>query len=220
MSINHLIKTQKIEEVLHFTTNNGIVGILATGFLRSRFKLSEDQFLQHILFPNAAIRPEEAECFDKSNNWLDYVNLSISEINSRYFQVSGKWHGAKDVWWGILAFDPVIMEHEGVYFATTNNSYEYCKRGGGVEGFNALFSPLIQRKPPSWKVLRLNRLDNLPTCEQAEVLYPQKVSTQFLKTIYVADESSHDAVVGWLLEFNLPHVNVVISEKKFKGIPN
>lgn len=219
MSIDHLIKEKEIEEVLHFTTNNGIVGILATGYLRSRFKLSEDQYLQHILFPNSSNRPEESIYFDKKENWLNYINLSISEINSRYFQVSDRWHNTKNVWWGILAFDPVIMGHDGVYFATTNNSYDYCKRGIGVDGFNALFASLIKCKP-NWNILRIRRSNKLPTCEQAEVLYPQRISTKFLKTIYVSDESSHDAVFGWLLEFNLPNVNVVISEEKFKGMPN
>lgn len=219
MNIKDLITAKKIEEVLHFTTNNGIVGILATGYLRSRFRLTEDQLLEHILFPNAATRPEEASHFDKSENWLDYVNLSISEINSRYFQVSGRWHGAKNVWWGILVFDPVIIEHEGVYFASTNNSYNYCKRGQGVEGFNALFAPSIQCKV-DWRILRKNRLDKLPTCEQAEILYPEKISTQFLKKIYVANESDHDAVLGWLREFDLLNVKVIISKEKFNGMPN
>lgn len=180
MSIKNLIAEKEIEEVLHFTTNNGIVGILATGYLRSRFSLSEDQLLQHILFPNAAIRPEESSYFDKSENWLDYVNLSVSEINSRYFQVSGRWHDTKNVWWGILVFDPVIMEHEGVYFATTNNSYSYCDRGQGVEGLKALFVPSIRCKV-GWTILRGNRVDKLPTCEQAEILYPQKIPSKFLK---------------------------------------
>ncbi|MDO7494073.1 DarT ssDNA thymidine ADP-ribosyltransferase family protein [Acinetobacter baumannii] len=219
MSLKKLIESKRIEEVLHFTTNNGIVGILATGFLRSRFKLSEDQYLEHILFPNAAVRPEESICFDKKENWIDYVNLSISEINSRYFQVSGKWHNTKNIWWGILAFDPIIMEHDGVYFATTNNSYDCCKRGCGVNGLNALFSPVVQRKT-NWNVHRGNRSDKLPTCEQAEVLYPQKVSTQFLRTIYVADEDHYDAVEGWLLEFDLQNVKVLICKEKFHGMPN
>jgi len=219
MNLNKLIEAKKIKEVLHFTTNNGIVGILATGFLRSRFKLAEDQYLEHILFPNAAFRPEESISFDKKENWIDYVNLSISEINSRYFQVSGKWHNTKNIWWVILAFDSVIMEHDGVYFATTNNSYDCCKRGSGVSGFNALFSPLVQRKT-TWNVQRGNRSDQLPTCEQAEILYPQKVSTQFLRTVYVTDESHCYAVLGWLLEFDLQNVEVVISKEKFKGMPN
>lgn len=218
-SIADLIQEREIKEVLHFTTNNGIVGILTSGYLRSRYKLSDDQFLEHILYPNASSRPEDSIDFDKKENWIDYVNLSISEINTRYFKVSGQWHKAKDIWWGILAFDPTIMEHDGVYFATTNNSYEHCERNQGGNGFNALFSSPIKCKG-IWQISRMGRPNQLPTCEQAEVLYPQKISSRYLKTIYVSNESNYDAVVGWLLEYNVLDVNVIISEEKFRGMPN
>jgi hypothetical protein len=220
MTISSIIKNRGITELLHFTTNNGVVGSLAKGAVLSRHRLPQDQYLEHILRVNAVTRPEESESFDKSKNWLDYVNLSISEINSRYFGVSNKWHQSKDLWWAILAFDSVLMTHSDVVFATTNNSYDQCLRKDGAQGLERLFSDVIRRKSPNWSVSRGGRAPNLPTCEQAEVLYPGAVSCSFLRRIYVQDNMSHDVASGWLAEFGIKDVSVVISRAKFTGKPN
>jgi hypothetical protein len=219
MTIEHIIAERGIRELLHFTTNRGVVGTLASKALLSRFRLPQDKYLEHVLHVNAAVRPEAAEFFDKSQNWLDYMNLSISEINNRYFQVSERWHRGADVWWGILAFDPQIMTHDGVVFATTNNSYNRCLRQCGVAGLEALFVPHIHRKD-TWSVFRGLRQSPLPTCEQAEVLYPQAVSTAFLRRIYVREDDHHDQASGWLREFGFHHVEVILSPQKFAGKPN
>ena len=220
MTIAARIAAHEIRELLHFTTNRGIVGTLASGALLSRHRLSKEKHLEHILHVNAANRPEAEEFFDKSQNWLDYVNLSVSEINRRYFDVSQRWHLDKDVWWGILVFDPVIATHPDVEFATTNNSYDCCKRAPGAAGLDALFAPLIARKSPNWSVHRGIRAAELPTCEQAEVLYPAAVPIEFLKRIYVREEDQHDQASGWLGEFGFPKVEIVLSRRKFDGKPN
>lgn len=219
MTITDAIASREISEVLHFTTNRGIVGTLASHVLLSRDRLPQEKYLAHVLHVNAATRPEAATFFDKSQNWLDYVNLSISEINARYFKVSNRWHHDSDVWWGIMAFDPQIMTRDGVVFATTNNSYDLCIREGGIEGFERLFAPKVRRKP-GWTALRGSREPRLPTCEQAEVLYPWGVSTDFLRRIYVREEEHHDQASGWLWEFGLREVEVVLSPEKFVGRPN
>ncbi len=132
MTISTILAEREITEVLHFTTNKGLVGSLAERYLMSRYLLPASKYLQHVLHVNSAIRPEEAAYFDKSQNWLDYVNLSISEINRRFFDVSLRRHKDADIWWAILSFDAEIMTHEGVFFATTNNSYDdECLRAGG-----------------------------------------------------------------------------------------
>ncbi len=219
MTIADEIRCRGIGEVLHFTTNRGIVGTLASQALLSRHRLPREKYLQHVLHVNSAVRPEAADFFDKSQNWLDYVNLSISEINNRYFAVSQRWHVNDDVWWGILSFDAEVMTHDGVVFATTNNGYERCLRQAGTDGLNALFTPTIRRKE-SWRAIRGNRPPNLPTCEQAEVLYPGELSTEFLRRIYVREDDHHDQARGWLREFGLREVEVVISPNKFLGRPN
>ena len=220
MTIKRVLQERGITEMLHFTTNRGIVGTLASRALSSRYRLPADKYLEHILHVNAANRPESEAFFDKSQNWLDYVNLSISEINVRYFGVSQRWHVNRDVWWGILSFDPVIATHEGVVFATTNNSYDRCLRAGGSHGLEALFAPVIERKSPKWSVNRGRRGVALPTCEQAEVLYPGAVPATYLRRLYVREEDHHDLASGWLAEFGFPGVEVVLSDEKFAGKPN
>lgn len=217
--VRDIIQSRGIQEVLHFTTNRGIVGTLASHALLSRHRLPQEKYLEHVLHVNAAVRPEAAAFFDKSQNWLDYVNLSISEINRRYLTVSKRWHDDRDVWWGILSFDAEIMNHDGVIFATTNNSYDQCVREGGEAGLEKLFANRIVRKN-GWAASRGQRAPELPTCEQAEVLYPGAVDTAFLRKIYVEDEEHHDQASGWLREFGHQGVQVEISPLKFAGKPN
>ncbi|QNP61145.1 DarT ssDNA thymidine ADP-ribosyltransferase family protein [Paenacidovorax monticola] len=220
MTILEEIQKRGIVEILHFTTNKGIVGTLAKKALLSRHRLPQDEYLEHVLHVNASVRPEGAEFFDKSQNWLDYVNLSISEINRRYYDVSQRWHENSDIWWGILSFDSNVMSHDSIIFTTTNNAYTpYCSRQPGVEGLRALFSPIIQRKQ-DWFARRGMRAQNLPTCEQAEILYPGALSTDFLRRIYVKEGDHHDQACGWLREFGLSHVEVTIDPTKFIGCKN
>lgn len=225
MSLHEEITNRGITEVLHFTTNRGLIGSLASQSLLSRPLLGEDAYLRHVLQLNSTVRPEEAALFDKTEDWLRYVNLSISEINRRFLDASRKWHNNNDVWWCILAFDPVIMTHNGVWFTTTNNGYDQCQRAQAKAGFDALFVPSIRRKQRSynrnpWNVQRLTREPSLPTCEQAEVLYPESLSLEHLTTVYVEKAEYHDIVVGWLQDFNYSNVKVFILPQKFIGKQN
>lgn len=219
MTIEAQIDSRGIEEVLHFTTNRGLVGALATGALLSRRQLPREQYLLHILHSNALTRPEERPYFDKERDWLDYINLSLSEINTSYFRFSGGWPHNQGLWWAILSFDSTIMTHADVYFATTNNAYPYCSRQMGASGFQALFSPTIKRKD-GWTAIRGARPAHLPTCEQAEVLYPSRLSLDFLKRIYVRTGEDEDRVRGFLREFDKAEVPVIVGDRKFAGAPN
>lgn len=213
------IKHREISEVCHFTTNRGLVGMLAEGKLLSRRGLPKKSYLMNVAFPNAKYRPEDSAQFNKDKDWLDYVNLSISEINAYFFNVSKRWHKDADVWWAICAFDAEIITHNGVYFATTNNKYGGCIRSDGVEGLEALFAPLIRREP-TWVVSRRDRSNSLPTCQQAEVLYPGHVEMSHLRRVYVETDEHSDTVRGWLREFGFKGVEVQVSPEKFLGRPN
>lgn len=219
MTVQQVISDREIESALHFTTNRGLVGTLAMKSLLSRRKLSDENYLEYVLHVNSAKRPEAATDFDKSKNWLDYVNLSISEINTRYLSVSRRWHNNVDVWWCILDFDSDIMTHDHVFFSTTNNSYALCERNEGADGLEALFADKIRRKQ-GWAVWRGSRPSHLPTCEQAEILYPRAVSTEHLRRIYVEEDDHQDLALGWLQDFGLNGVDVVVSAQKFGGNPN
>ena len=119
----------------------------------------------------------------------------------------------------ILSFKKEILDHPGVYFSTTNNVYSETIRAKDVDGLEALFTDSTARKQ-GWTVKRLSRGNNLPTCEQAEVLYPNPLRLSDLQTIYVTDEDHSDLVEGWLTYYKVPNVSVMIDASKFKGQPN
>jgi ssDNA thymidine ADP-ribosyltransferase, DarT len=218
------IQQRKISEVLHFTTNRGLTGSLVSRSLLSRPLLNKDAYLRHVLKLNSAVRPEESTLFDKTEDWLRFVNLSISEINRRFLDVSRRWHTNADVWWCILSFDSAVMTHGDVWFATTNNAYPDCRRGQGQAGFAALFEPKVLRKQAGfngpWYAVRGSRAAHLATCEQAEVLYSERLSLDHLRIVYVEQPEHCDAVVGWLSEFGYASVSVVIDRQKFLGSQN
>jgi hypothetical protein len=177
-SIADVVNSHGITEVLHFSTNHGLTGILAEGAVLSRQRLPESEYLEHVYKPNASVRKDRA--------WLDYVNLSISRINTEFFGHSTRWHADQDVWWCALAFDPAIMSHDGVVFATTNNMYSGCRRAGGKDGLENLFAPTVERWPGNTATRASSMPDSWTTCHQAEVLYPERLSCEHLLRVYVA----------------------------------
>lgn len=211
MSIEEVIKKRGITEVLHFTTNLGLLGTLHSKALKSRKRLGTDAQLAYIFSPNAAFRKDTA--------WLDYINLSISRINTQFFDVSsGRWHRDRDIWWCILAFDPVILTHKGVYFSTTNNIYTGVQRGTGSTGLDSIFAKVVKR----WEgntVVRPNSLDDaIPTCEQAEVLYPGELSTDYLRKVYVVSGDDQDEAYGQVSAVVHKRIPVIIDQDKFKRL--
>jgi hypothetical protein len=187
-----------ITDVVHFTTIQGAVGILATRALKSRRRLPRDQYLEHVYRPNALNRTRDAA-------WLDYVSLSISRINDWMFDTSERWHIADGVSWVVLSFAPDILGHPGVVFATTNNIYPACRRAEGLAGFNQLFAdPVIGRYSSTHRRTKLP--DHFTTDRQAEVLYPGMVDVQYLQRIDVQVEDALDDIHGALgaLDHNVP----------------
>lgn len=193
-AIARMVAERGITEVLHFTTAPpGLVGICASGMVRSRDRLEEDKYLEHIYTPNCRDRNKDPE-------WTDYISLSISRVNNSMLGYSKGWHPAADIWWVVLSFDPVILTHPGVWFATTNNSYRATvRRATDTEGFADLFSDAV---PWGYHGSVHRRRAHTPahwtTDIQAEVLYPGDLSLQFLRAIYVAQEDHIDHVRTWL----------------------
>jgi hypothetical protein len=209
MSVRGVIQTRNIEEVVHFTWHRGLVGALHCGFLKSRLRLPNTEELEFIYEPNAAYRKDVA--------WLDYVNLSISRINCEFFGHSCRWRRDQDLWWCILSFDRVILNHSGVWFTTTNNIYPATRRGTGSAGLQALFAERVLGR---YSVV-LQRHSGMPlhftTCEQAEVLYPGELSLEFLRRIYVSTGEDHDEVKAQLAAFRWRPVDVIIAPDRFGG---
>jgi len=208
--VQELINQREIESLFHFTTNKGCLGVLATGSLKARSLLAEDKALAHILQMNAMDRSRDAR-------WHGYVNLSISRINSSFFRVcSDKWHQDKDFWWCALELSAELMTHDGVYFTTTNNMYSGVNRCQGSRGLEALFStPIVH-----WGNNKVNRPAGLAprftTCEQAEVLYPEQISTDYIKAIYVREAEHCDEVAGQISGVFHRNVDIILRPEIFE----
>lgn len=195
MTVADIIERREIAEVLHFTTNTGLLGMLASGGIQSRERLPKEKYLERVYRPNAAVR--------KDPDWLDYVNLSITRINTEFFGHSSRWHRDRDVWWCVVSVDPIILTHDGVHFATTNNMYTGAVQVPGAEGLEALFAPRVTRWPGNVAKRYAGMADNLTTCHQAEVLYPRCVPSEYFRCIYVAT-GTHADIVGSQSEILLP----------------
>ncbi|HDU4082764.1 TPA: DUF4433 domain-containing protein [Klebsiella aerogenes] len=219
MTIEQYIIDNGITEILHFTTERGLTGCAGTGVVLSRKALNVDQYLSYIASPVSSERKEAQDTFNKDEDWLDYINLSISEINTSYFNAAKRWFRGEDRWWCIMAFDPIILTHPKVYFTTTNNIYTSVIRTHGPAGLQAMFADTITR----WRgntVRRNGRPQRLTTCEQAEVLYPNPLDMKFLRSVYVQDQEQAASIHGTLRSFGFHSVNVIICPEKFLGVPN
>lgn len=216
-TVSSIVGRRSIQEILHFTKgSSGLTGILHVQAVQSRYRLERDRRLTYIFEPNAEFR--------KDVDWLDYVNLSISEINSAFFAASGQWHKETGEWWVILSFDPVIAEHPGVFFTTTNNFYTGVERAEGPDGLHASFADRIlrwhdRRRGDIVALRKAGTPDHLTTCEQAEILYPKEVSTEFLRRIYVRNGEDMDDTVAQLDVLGHGDVDVVVAPERFNGRP-
>ncbi len=189
LEIEVAVERRGISQVVHFTTISGAVGILATRTLKSRARVTEDEYLEHVFLPNARLR--------KDQDWLDYVNLSIERINDWMFENSARWHSREDNPWVVLSFFPRILAHPGVVFTTTNNIYSTCQRAEGLVGFCRMFANSI-RNYDGTVYDRADKLEAWPTDRQAEVLYPGELSCSHLQRIDVQKEASLDRIHGIL----------------------
>lgn len=195
MSVAQAIERHNITEVLHFTTNLGLLGMLATGGILSRERLPEEKYLERVYKPNAKVR--------RDGQWIDYVNLSITHINTEFFDHSERWHEHEDVWWCIVSLDPIILTHNGVLFATTNNMYSGCRREPAEAGLEKLFAEKITRWTGNVQDRKPDLDDAATTCHQAEVLYPKCVPGEYFRRVYVATPA-HADIVGSQSEILLP----------------
>lgn len=209
MSIEEIIRSKGITRVLHFTTTSGLLGILATWAVKSRARLPKDKYLEFIYKPNCEIR--------RDPDWLDYVNLSIQRINAIFFDIcANRWHTDKE--WCVLSFTPDILAHKGVVFATTNNSYTGVRRGTGASGLMALYAARMGQCH-SWDsgFERPSGLaPNLPTCPQAEVLYPCELSLDFLNRISLSADEQTDALAGQIAVLGCPEIDYEVDTSVFK----
>ena len=183
-------RRRDVQSVVHFTTVSGAVGVFASGSVKSRSRLPEDQYLKHVYRPNAPFR--------KDGDWLDYVSLSIARINAWMFDRSERWHAADGYPWVLLSFDPEILSHPGVVFATTNNIYPTCRRAEGRAGFEQLFAQSICGRNGILHERTDGMMADWPTDRQAEVLYPGEVPCSWLRRVDVQLGETMETIIGAL----------------------
>jgi len=202
-----IVDRRAIQEVLHFTTNLGVLGVLGSGLLLSTARLPEERYLEHVYQQNSPTRKDGA--------WLDFVSLSITDVNEWMFDHSESWHAHEDLWWACLSFDPGIMAEPGVVFATTNNIYPSVRRAFDGPGLEAMFDPVVRGRY-GHEHDRSGKSDAQPTDRQAEVLFPKAVATNMLRTIYVRQAEHIDDIEGLFAVFPTTNVPVVVRPEMFR----
>jgi len=208
MSVADVVQRRGITEVVHFTMSKGLLGILAAGAALSRKRIKDAEILEFI----ARVNSERVI----DGGYEDYVNLSISEINHRFFTIcSEKWH--PDAEWAILSFDPEILGHDDVVFVTTNNGYPARKQARGGKGIEALFAPTVlgyygreEKRTPGMP-------NNLTTDEQAEAMYPKQVSSEYLRAVYVRNGEFQDQVCAHFGAIGHRDVEILVAPGRFES---
>ena len=212
MTVENVIRERGISEVVHFTTSHGCLGTLYGSNLLSRAKLHNDEMVKYLFSPNAELR--------RDVDYLDHISLSIEHINTKFYNTcSQSWHRAQPIFWCILAFDPEVLTHEGVVFSTTNNMYTGVIQEEGAAGLNSLYADTVVRWATSHVRRPTDERLSYPTCFQAEALYPQALSTEHLRRIYVRTQQDQNEVCGFLKATFHPEVDVLVSAEKFGARP-
>lgn len=212
MSVADIIEARGVTEVVHFTTSHGCLGTLYTGNLLSRARLQDDEMVRYLFAANAELR--------RDRDYLDHISLSLEHINAEFFRVSsGKWHRDEPIFWCILAFDPAVLAHDDVVFATTNNIYTSVIRGKGQAGLDRLFANPVVRWHGNTVVRHNGMQSSHPTCFQAEALYPASLSTEHLQRIYVRNQADQSETIGFLKATFHRDVDVIVAPEKFGNRP-
>lgn len=212
MTILDIINERQLTEILHFTTDAGVLGALRTGFLIPSRELNQEEQIEFILKHNCRVRKDPA--------WTGHNSLSITAINTRFFEFSRAQHVSQiPIWWCILSFDPAILAHANVMFCTGNNTWPKSTRTAGPAGLEALFASSVPGSFGTTIVRNRRAAPNLPTCDQAEVLYPGKLSISHLTGIYVEQQDHADQLGAWfsVVRADLSEHLVKIQPHRFTG---
>ena len=193
-----------VTEVLHYTTQKGMHGTIASKAILSRARLDRDEYLQHIREP---VWPR------KDPTWVDHISLSVSSINADLFNRSRSHY--PHLWWAGLSICPAVLDHANVVFTTTNNIYPAVRRGKGVQGFEAMFADPVYGRYGS-EHTRAGLPERQPTDRAAEVLYPVRIPTARLQAVYVLDADHKHTVLAWCEALDHADLNVEIRSDAFR----
>lgn len=209
-TIPEFISKCGIEEVVHFTTHAGILGILDTRSLLPNAELKKEKRLEFILKLNNEQR--------KDPKFAVYNSMSITEPNRKFFEFSRNRHGKTgELWWCVLAFSPAIMEYPGVLFCSGNNTWPNTRREQGVNGLAGMFADPVPSTYDRWQARPPSRAPNVPTSLEAEFLYPGRISLEFLLRVYFECQDNADEFVAYArtLGVSLPDGCAVVNPLVF-----
>jgi hypothetical protein len=168
--------------------------------------------VRYLFAANAELRRDLA--------YLDHVSLSLEHINTEFYRISAnKWHRDEPIFWCILAFDPIVLTHNEVVFATTNNIYTSVQRGVGEAGLQRIFANRVVRWAGNTVARTAATPASYPTCFQAEALYPASLSTEHLQRIYVRTAADQSETVGFLKATFHREIDVIVAPEKFDYRP-
>jgi hypothetical protein len=201
MSVSDVARKRGIVEILHYTSDKGVLGTVVKDALLSRERVESDPEIAYIFRGIWDI---------KEPDWADHISLSLSQVNIDLFKRARTKH--PDRWWAVMSFDIELLDHPGVHFATTNNSYPVCQRGEGVDGFEALFGRSIAWGRHGSVTHRRTDCDHaLPTHYAAEVLYPGEIPIEHLRAVYVESPQQQHMIKAWCDAYGKPHLPVEIN---------
>jgi hypothetical protein len=174
-----------VQQLLHYTTQKGIHGTIASKALLSRAQLDQEEYLALIREP---VWPR------RDAPWIDHISLSVTTINDDLFRRSRSHF--PHLWWAVVAVSPAVLDDAGVVFTTTNNIFPSVRRGEGSAGFEAMFADEVVGR---YGVVhtRAGLPDAQPTDRAAEVLYPQRIETSRIQAIYVMEPDHKHMILGW-----------------------
>lgn len=206
MSVAARAREREISQILHYTSNKGMMGLVCQGALLSRKRVANDPELAFIF---QSIWPIKAP------RWVDHISMSVSQINLDLYQRSCS--NCPQFWWAVLSFTPDILDDEGVWFTTTNNAYEAtCARGQGLDGLEAMFGPTVPYGHYGSVAQRpAGRPDQYPTHRAAEVLYPGALTFDHLQAVYVREAQHRRLISAWCAAYGHPPLPVKINPDAF-----
>jgi ssDNA thymidine ADP-ribosyltransferase, DarT len=192
-----------VSELLHYTTQKGIHGTIASSALLSRAQLEQEEYLALIREP---VWPR------RDAPWIDHISLSVTTINDDLF-----WRSRSHfplLWWAVVTVSPTVLDDAGVVFTTTNNIYPSVRRGEGVDGFEAMFADEVVGR---YGVVhtRAGLPDAQPTDRAAEVLYPQRIETGRIQAIYVMEPDHKHMILGWCAALDHQDIPVEVRPDAF-----
>lgn len=192
-----------VTQLLHYTTQKGVHGTIASAAILSRAQLDKDEYLEHI---RKGVWPR------RDHRWIDHISLSVTSINELLFRQSRANHPM--MWWAVFSVWPSILNDDNVWFTTTNNIFPAVRRGQDLTGFGAMFADPVEGRYGKMHT-RAGLPCSQPTDRAAEVLYPQRISTDRVQRVYVSEADHRHLVLAWCEALGHRDLDVEISPNIF-----